>query len=449
MSILAHTPICDPSLKTDLGTAFEAHAKAHARDKDLAIKGIDTEWLNLFRDRAHRKKGEKLQRLTDRLMEMLRDPSALGQTFQAQFYDVVDQAGRYAYPFTWSIRSEIQGLAGITKDYTLLCFDLGMLRVLDDAALDDETMRRLISDALSLLERKAERPLHRVLPEVFEVYSEALVYQLLKERGGARLRIERIFEGDGPDFKCSLKVDPSNRNQGELSFFIEVKSVNIVDPARRLAEMLEDGLQTNIELERQLKHRKKIAIAEQVIDPNRRRDKYDPRSIRQVIDLLTEKAAGNFKAPQFRHGSTFALANILRLVVPRQGASTLAPCYYQPAMGGACVSGVLWHMAFGKVGNQIHRPPEFEGAGTLDGELTRDGFLVDPAVAMPTPGLIVLHYDDRDYRFDGLYDAKWVDQTGQWSNVETEEVFSVLCGDYNDRANEGACKYSRYRATRD
>ena len=32
-----------------------------------------------------------------------------------------------------------------------------------------------------------------------------------------------------------------------------------------------------------------------------------------------------------------------------------------------------------------------------------------------------------------------------WSNIQTEEVMHVLCGDYNDRTNQRAHDYARYR----
>jgi hypothetical protein len=273
---------------------------------------------------------------------------------------------------------------------------------------------------------------------------------LLKERGGARLAISKVVEGDdpSPDFECVLQIDQSHREHRELKFYVEVKTLDIVDAKQRLPEILDEGMETQIEIDRQQRQGKRIAIAEQVIAPLQRFDGqvgYDPRSVRLVIETLIGKAAGNFKSAQFRCGPTFALANLLRLPLPGQGASALAPFFYDTAHGGACVSGVLWNMAFGQLDAPIHRWPEFEGAGTLDGNLQSAGVLVDRALGLPAAGLILFYYDRGSYRFDGLYDSKREDKVHTWSNLETEEVYAVLCGDVNDRRNSMSHKYALYR----
>jgi len=232
-----------------------------------------------------------------------------------------------------------------------------------------------------------------------------------------------------------------------LDFYIEVKTLDIVDAPQRLPEMLDEGMDVQIELERQQRARKGVAVASGEIAPYRlfgHPGGYDPWSIRQVIETLIEKAAQNFKSKQFQRGPTFALANLLRLPLPGQGASALAPFFYDESNGGACVSGVLWQMAFGQLGAQIHRWPQFEGAGTTDGELQRAGILVDPAVNLPAAGLIALHHDKGAYRFDGLYDTRWVGAASSWSNIDVETVVHALCGDYNDRDNGRAHDYARY-----
>ncbi len=169
---------------------------------------------------------------------------------------------------------------------------------------------------------------------------------------------------------------------------------------------------------------------------------YDPRSPRMVIETLCEKVSGNFKAGQFRRGLTFAVANLLRLPLMGQGSSALAPFYYEPVPGGSCASGVLWHLAFGTIGTPIHKVPEFEGAGTVDGELLRAGILVDPAAALPAAGLMVLHFDEGAYRLDGLFDAARKNEANGWTDIETQEVLDIFCDDMNDRSNSMAHKYA-------
>jgi hypothetical protein len=193
---------------------------------------------------------------------------------------------------------------------------------------------------------------------------------------------------------------------------------------------------------------KRVAVASGEIAPHRPfgdDPDHDPRSVRETVETLIEKAAGNFKNTRFKRGPTFALANILRLPRPETGTGTLAPFYYDRSMGGACVSGVLWNMAFGEVGSPIHKTQDFEGKGTADGVLLRAGILVDPALGLDTPGLIVLHHEQGSYCLDGFYDPRWTSEEWGWSDIQVEAVFYALCGEYNDRHNGHAHEYAMNR----
>jgi hypothetical protein len=261
----------------------------------------------------------------------------------------------------------------------------------------------------------------------------------LSETGQAK-----ITHGRDPDFRSVLQVTHGDENRG-LEFFIEVKALDIATSPQRLPELTDESLGANIDLERQLREGKKIATTTREVAPLRRvgtADGYNPWSPRKLIEFLIEKASNNFKASQFRCGPTFALANIIRLPVLNQGAHGLAPFFYDSLNGGACISGVFWHLAFGTLDAPIHRAPEFEGAGTSDGQLKRAGLLVDIATQLQTPGLIVLHHEDDGYRLDGLYDSAWSDSATKWSNVETEEVLALVCDRFNDRKNSRAHQFA-------
>jgi hypothetical protein len=449
--LLAQTPIGGEVAPTDLGDALEGYQQAHCRKPDVGALGYaDRKWADLMRARAQRAQDVELLGHTERMLELLREPEGTTPDVAKQFLDLYDMAGRRAYPLSWAIRAEIHDLSGVSEDYTLQCLDRGMLQAMDDEAVDDPTMKTFVNEMLERLQAKIPHPRHKIYPAVLEIYSEALVYRLLKERVGAGLRITKIPR-NGPDFECVLQYDEPGVGLRDLTFYIEVKTLDIVNPTHRREEMLDEGLDTHVELERQRLAGKTVAMAEQVIAPYRKGDDddaYDCRSPRQVIQTLIRKAAGNFKASQFKRGPTFALASLLRLPLPGQGASSLAPFFYldDPVKGGACVSGVLWHLAFGQLGAPMHRQPDFEGAGTDDGTLEQAGLLVDPAIQLPAAGLMVFYYDRGAYRFDGLYDAKWTDAATRWGNVETEVVLNALCGDVNDRDNGSAYKYALYRA---
>ncbi|MCB4802181.1 hypothetical protein QO001_001442 [Methylobacterium brachiatum] len=442
--MLAHTPIWPvPGGQTDLGIAFAGHLTAHRRNPDLALGVPEFEWLDALRDRATRTGDTRLTALTNAMLGLLANPLA-HSGFKADFMTAYEDARRYAYPLTRALIDERHRLSGLSQDYTLACIDLGQVRIIEDEAETDPSLKEFVRDMRAkLAATKLAR--HETLRQVFDVYGEALVCRLLRARLGGRLRIAKIPESavPGPDFACELDVVRQGRTV-TLQFYLEVKSLDIVAAPQRLPEMMDDALDVRIELEKQVNAGERIAMAEGVVAPYRPvgdAPGYDDRSIRLPVEAILQKAAGNFKNAQFRRGPTFALANLLRLPLPGQGVGTLTKAYDDPMFGNG-ISGVLWHVAFGQVGQRITRAAEFEGAGQDDGSLARAGLLVDQAVALDTPGLIVLHHDD-GYRFDGFLDTAWTN--GSWGPQDTEEVVRSLCGDYNDEADSRAANYNTFR----
>ncbi|MBA7562880.1 hypothetical protein ES708_04533 [subsurface metagenome] len=200
------------------------------------------------------------------------------------------------------------------------CMDLGQVRLLEDEAAADPSLKEFVRDMRTRL-APGKLARHEVLRQVFDVYGEALVCRLLWERLGGRLRITKIPETSepGPDFACELDVVRQGRTV-TLYFYLEVKSRDIVTAPQRLPEMTMEALEVEIELERQVGEGRRIAMAEGVIEPYRPvgdAPDYDPRSVRSPIEAIAGKAAGNFKGAQFRRGPTFALANLLRLPLPQ------------------------------------------------------------------------------------------------------------------------------------
>ncbi|MCA1370998.1 hypothetical protein I6F15_27005 [Bradyrhizobium sp. BRP14] len=381
---------------TDLGAAFSKHLHEYSFNDRFAVGTIDTGWLDALRDRCELQPDETLKQLTDHLLRLLRDPQDIGPDFKERVENAFQGARKYAYPLCTRLLEAIHGTSPVAHDYTLSNIDLGQVRRIEDEALSDESMRVFVADMLRLLDNKNKNPLTEVYRQVFDAYSEALVCRLLREIAGPNLTIEKIPETkvSGPDFFCILR--PEGKPDKALEFYIEVKSLDIADAPLRVKEMMEEGLEISVDLERQLSGGARVAIAEGEIAPNRRavQDKdYDPLSVRKNIEFLAAKACSNFKPAQFTRGPTFALANVLRLDVFPQGLGTLAPFFFDGANGGACVSGVLWNVAFGNVGDPIHKPPEFEGKGTFDGPLQRAGLLVDQSLQLNAAGLIVLHSD--------------------------------------------------------
>jgi hypothetical protein len=164
------------------------------------------------------------------------------------------------------------------------------------------------------------------------------------------------------------------------------------------------------------------------------------------IERLIEKCRQNFKSPQFALGPTFALASLLRMPIGDHGLRPLAPFAYDDLNGGACVIGALWNVCFGRVGDPIHRSPEFEGKGTFNGRLRSEGILVGDD-RLDSPGVLFLCHEDGDYRLDGVIDAYWR-REGAWSTNDTVDVVLILCGAFNDEKNSNAYRLSNPGSSR-
>jgi hypothetical protein len=151
ISVFPHSPICESSVRTDLGEAFDDHNQAYGRDAAMRLVSGESGWLNVMRGRAQRTSDSHLHDLTDQMLGLLRNPAQASGSFQNDFLALYESAGRHAYPLAWSLLAEQRALASMTRDYTLLCFDAGMVRLIEDDAVDDKQMRTFVESMLEKL----------------------------------------------------------------------------------------------------------------------------------------------------------------------------------------------------------------------------------------------------------------------------------------------------------
>jgi hypothetical protein len=162
-------------------------------------------------------------------------------------------------------------------------------------------------------------------------------------------------------------------------FYVEVKTLDIVHADQQHPVLLGDGMLAQDDLNKQIESGRTVAMALSETAPYRKfggDPGYDWRSVRMSIERLIEKCRQTFKSSQFKLGPTFAFVSLLRMPIHDDGVRPLAPFAYIDHGGGACVSGTLWNVCFGQLGDPVHRFPDFEGAGTRDGRLEREGMLV-------------------------------------------------------------------------
>jgi hypothetical protein len=271
--------------------------------------------------------------------------------------------------------------------------------------------------------------------QLFEIYSEAMVLHFLRGRGIATTRIVDTLSA--PDFRCEPKDG--------RPFFVEVKALDIVGGAIRHKQIMEEGLAPHIEIERQQRAGRRVAIAESEIAPYRKPfddADYDAYSTKRVIDTLREKCQQAFKASQFERGPTFALVVADRLIL-NGGKSDLAPFYYsEHGSSGACISGVIWQAAFGTEGTPVLRCPEFEGKPSVEGHLDKPGLYVDSGRQFPGKGLVVLQKSGRRRLSHGLQ-APTV-ESDDWSDEDSEAALHSMCDAWNDQENTRGYELCRY-----
>jgi hypothetical protein len=431
-------PYEDITPRTALGRALAGHHRRFSRNRLYRIGAASIGEIDTIASRSGR---DAAIALKCREMGLLLIQPYCYAGFKERFMSAYDRAFLLACPLYGRIVRESRKLSGVSWDYTLPRFDPAFVHALEEEASSDPTIAAFLKDIVKRLDKTKGWVDTRAWRQAFEIYSEAAVYRMIRDAGRGTVAIRRIPEADAstPDFVCELLTRTPPK-----TFYVEVKTLDIVDADQRHDEMLDEGMLAQDDLDRQVAAGERVAMAMREVAPYHRYGQdagYDPRSVRMSIDRLIGKCRQAFKAPQFALGPTFALANLLRMPLHDGGDRPLAPFAYDPHNGGACVSGALWNVCFGHVGDPIHRWPDLEGAGTTDGRLQREGLLVGDT-PLDSPGVIFLRRGpDGDYRLDGLYDPYWK-TAGGWSNIETEEVLFALCRRFNDAKNTQAHELS-------
>lgn len=314
---------------------------------------------------------------------------------------------------------------GLSEDHSLRSISWDHLKRLEEESYADDELKALVQELKLSFGRVKNLSDSQGFRQVFEFYGEALVYSRLSKH----FKTKRIVakRDSMPDFVCVL---PNGKK-----FYVELKSLDLVQAPLRSGQMHEDAMNQNIKIEEQLREGNKVAMAEREIAPFKPPfddGSYDPRSLLLVIDTLMKKARGAFKESQFAQGPTFAFMLCDRLLIPG-GNHSVAPHYFERG-GEAVVSGALWSACFAKIGWPIFRMPDFEGAPGLEGHMTEHGLFVDEYVKFPTGAVVFSEFGWQEDTLMGLYDSKW-QPTPEWTVDDTAEVIHVLCTAYNDERN--------------
>ena len=270
--------------------------------------------------------------------EMLRtivpDVTAGGPQTVSRFSELYENVYDAVFPATRAYLKVRHGVDKISSSHSLSVFDLETLHAFDLEAHRNDILYAFRNELTSRLNKIKGLNDVTGFSQAFEIYGEIIA--CLHLRAYRCVQTDRLAERKGtktPDFKCTSP-------DGKI-FFVDVKSLDVVDGEPKNLAMLDDGLNAKVELENQFHSGKHAASAITEIAPFRKTgetDTCDPRSLIRVVDTLREESLQAFKAGQFADCLTFALAIADRLALPG-GKYDLAPYYHVDFNDGGIASG--------------------------------------------------------------------------------------------------------------
>lgn len=290
----------------------------------------------------------------------------------------------------------------ITLNPLLNCFEQDELTVIDIEAKNDEFIKEKKKNILKII-KDIKIDFNPKLKSAFNEYSEAMIYLRLKKK------IEKVIrtpeeDSKTPDFKIEFS-DNSYINKKSYTVYAELKSLSFANGDINYKDAMDKGLNANIEIEEQINSGRKIAFGITEIDPLYKNKNYNPISTKYAIETLIQKISQNLKEGQFSKGETVLLVNLKQLILPSNFIESGLPVFQEKSTY-SIVSGILWNIAFGKVGHLIYKPIQFEGKENIDGELEQNGILInykyikaivflDYKLGDTEPKIVGLHLDKR------------------------------------------------------
>ena len=175
-----------------------------------------------------------------------------------------------------------------------------------------------------------------------ETYSEALIYSKLS----SLVHIKNIPESNTktPDFEIIFR---------DFKLYAEVKSLSMIGGNYKYKTIMKEALNSQISLEDQINNGKAVASFMRLIQPyNSGRGHHDPTSSEMIINALINKIEQNLKKDQYSLGPTVLIVDFADQLLLNCSIEN-ALCEHFSDDRWECISGPLWHVAFGTVGKEI------------------------------------------------------------------------------------------------
>lgn len=169
-----------------------------------------------------------------------------------------------------------------------------------------------------------------------------------------------------PDFE-------STALPGQLHF--EVKTLSVAGGDAGVSDAIASSMDAQLDLERQQRAGKPIAIAESEIAPYGQK-KQGAGALLHATRALMDKIRQNVKTDQFARPNTFLVLNLSMLGPWEDTPRVLRPSYPETrGLFPTSVTGQLWAAAFGRLDMLVQNEPEFEGKPCVEGALDKLGVL--------------------------------------------------------------------------
>lgn len=305
----------------------------------------------------------------------------------------------------------------------------GYLQLLTPYIIDIESAAAIDSTLADYCRKLKEMVQHpnfvlngRLVSEFAQLFGEAHFVTLCRERGVELTKIREQKNTKTPDFLHTAE---------KQNLYFEVKTLSVVDGGRGIDCDLLSSLNAQIDIERQQKEGKRIAIGISEMQPYSAKP-YQGGAVSAVISTLIEKARQNIKADQYANKNTFLVLNLCLIPPTITDKRTLRPAYCDDYMFPKAITGDLWMLAFARLGMLVHGCPEFEGEPCLEGAIQKLGILADDEFESIS-GLLIVVYPLREKpQIYGLFrSAEYLSWTD--SNDEIISILDRLTGqNWND-----------------
>ncbi len=294
-------------------------------------------------------------------------------------------------------------------------FDLKLCRIIDEEAREKPFLNKKRKACLEFL-RGCHVGHSDKLRQAFESYSEAANFLLLADK----INVEAVPESGAiktPDFKLIV---------GDVQLYAELKTLNYSGGNINLHDAVDNGLQARIQqIEQQKRGQDGCVVV--ALDPYKKGSNYDQKSVKTPIEVLIEKIKNNLVPEQFELGDTALLVDLSMLPLASSNTLLTGIPYYQEETYKSYVSGILWNVAFGRVGDPIYRTIECEGKPNLEGRLDKNGILID------APYIKGLCFRTMKWSVGRKTIGFW--RYGDVVSVNVKTVFNEICDFQNSDVN--------------